>query len=145
MHEITEAERNHELLLIVKNLRELGGNPFPYIIHIVPRSLLAKVIKGEHFVLIDLLKLVPSSSSQAISTKEGRVGAATRTLVRSARVTQLQSPRVAPQPAKKRETRAWKTKTTGARLEDFVDWAGLVDSEPVEEEEIFSLAIGFAT
>ena len=61
--EITEAERNHELLLTVENLRELGGRPFPYIIPIVPFSLLMEVIEGEHFVLVNLLKLVPSSSS----------------------------------------------------------------------------------
>ena len=50
--EIMEAERNHELLLTVKNLRELGGNPFPYIIPIVLRSLPIKVIEGEHFILL---------------------------------------------------------------------------------------------
>ena len=36
------------------------------------------------------------------------------------------------------------TKTIGAGLEDFVDWMGVVDNEPVEEEEMFSLAVGFA-
>ena len=43
--EITEAEHNHELLLTVKNLRELGSSPFPYIILVVPRSLPTKLIK----------------------------------------------------------------------------------------------------
>ena len=61
--EITEVERNHELLLTVKNLRVLGTSPFPYIIFIVPRSLPAELNKGEHFVLVDLFKLNPSSSS----------------------------------------------------------------------------------
>ena len=60
-------EHNHELLLTVKNLQELGGSPFPYVIPIVPRSLPTKVIEGEHFILVDLLKLAPISSSQAIS------------------------------------------------------------------------------
>ena len=58
-----KAERNHELLLTVKNLRELGGSPFPYIIPIVPCSLPSEVIEGKHFVLVDLLKLVLGSSS----------------------------------------------------------------------------------
>ena len=66
-----EAECNHELLLTVKNLRELGGSPFPYIIPIVPRSLPTKVIEREHFILANHLKLVPTGSSQAISTHEG--------------------------------------------------------------------------
>ena len=50
-------------LLTVKNLRELGNSPFPYIIPIFPRSLSAEVVEGEHFVLADLLKFVPGSSS----------------------------------------------------------------------------------
>ena len=66
-----KADCNHELLLTVKNLQELGGSPFPYIIPIVPRSLLAKVIEGEHFVLVDLLKMVLGNSSHAISAQEG--------------------------------------------------------------------------
>ena len=84
--EITEAERNHELLLTVKNLCELGDSHFPYIIPIVSRSSPTEVIEGEHFVLTDLLKLVPSNSSQPTPTQEGQTEAAVRTLVRSARV-----------------------------------------------------------
>ena len=30
------------------------------------------------------------------------------------------------------------------RLEGFLDWAGVVDSEPAKEEEMFSLATGFS-
>ena len=37
--EITEGERNHELLLSVKILRELGVSPFPYKVPVIPRSL----------------------------------------------------------------------------------------------------------
>ena len=82
--EIMEAECSHELLLTAKNLRDLGGSLFPYIIPIIPRSLPAEDIKGEHFVLADLLKLVPRSSSQAVSAQEGQAGAAKGTLVRPA-------------------------------------------------------------
>ena len=58
-----EAEHNHELLLTARNLRELGASPFPYNIPVVPRSLPAKLIEGEHFVLANLFKLNPGSSS----------------------------------------------------------------------------------
>ena len=78
--EITEAELNNEILLTVNNLRELGGNPFPYIILIVPHLLPTEVIEGEHFVFADLLKLVPGSSSQLIPAQEDQTEAATRTL-----------------------------------------------------------------
>ena len=72
--EITEAERNHEILLTVSNLQGLGANPLPYIVPVIPRSLPVKLIEGEHFVLTDLLKLNPGSSSQAVSSQEDRVG-----------------------------------------------------------------------
>ena len=63
--EITEGEHNHELLLSVKNLRELGTSPFPYIVPVIPLPLLVELIKGEHFILINLMKSIPGSSSQA--------------------------------------------------------------------------------
>ena len=63
--EITEKERNHKLLLSIKNLQELGASPFPYIVPVIPRLLPEKLIKGEHFILADLLKSIPGSSSQA--------------------------------------------------------------------------------
>ena len=141
--EITVAERNHELLLTVKNLRELGGRPFPYIIPIVPRSSLGEVIEGEHFVLADLLKLVPSRSSQLTPAQEDQTEVAARTLVRSARVSQPQSPRATPRLAKKRKTRVRQTKAACVGLEYFPYWTGVADIEPVEKEEMFSLAAGF--
>ena len=64
--EITKMERN-ELLLLVKNLQELGSSPFPYITPIIPCSLPGEVVRGEHFVLDDLLKSISGSSSQARS------------------------------------------------------------------------------
>ena len=66
--EITEGERNHELLLYVKNLQELGANPFPYIVSVIPRLLPKELTKGEHFILTDLLKMIPGSSLQAGSS-----------------------------------------------------------------------------
>ena len=37
------------------------------------------------------------------------------------------------------------TKVVDAGLEDFLDWTGVADIEPVEEEEMFSLVTEFAT
>ena len=55
--EITEREHS-ELLLSVKNLQELCSSSFPYIVLVIPRSLTGEVIKGEHFVLADLVKSI---------------------------------------------------------------------------------------
>ena len=68
--EIIEAERNHELLLSLNNLWDLGASPFRYIVPVIPHSLVEELFKGEHFVLADLLKSIPGSSSQAGSTEE---------------------------------------------------------------------------
>ena len=51
--------------MFAKNLQELGTNPFPYIVLVLPRPLPAELIKGEHFILADLLKLILGSFSQA--------------------------------------------------------------------------------
>ena len=32
----------------------------------------------------------------------------------------------------------------GVQLEDFLDWTKVADIEPIEEEEMFSLVVGFA-
>ena len=61
--EITKWERKHELLLSAKNLYELGPSPFPYIIPVLLCPLLEELIKGEHFVLVDLLNLILGNSS----------------------------------------------------------------------------------
>ena len=68
--EIIKRECNHKFLLFAKNLQELGASPFPYIVHVIPHLLLEELIKGEHFIIVDLLKSIPGSSSQARSNQE---------------------------------------------------------------------------
>ena len=63
--EIIEKEHNHKLLLFVKNLQELGTSPFPYIVLVFPCPMPNELLKGEHFILADLLKLLLRSLSQA--------------------------------------------------------------------------------
>ena len=97
--EITERECNHELLLFVKNLQELASCPFPYIVLILPRSLLEELVKGEHFVLADLLKSFLGSSSQAGSAQEPRAEIAEGALVRFVQSDQSPLPVQDPKPA----------------------------------------------
>ena len=112
-----------------KNLQEFGINPFPYIIPIIPRSLPEELIKGEHFILIDLLKSIPGSSSQAGSTQEPQVEFTQEALATFVRPNQ--SPLVvhdrgpAPQAGKrkkgKNEKKVGQVKAVDAGLEGFVD------------------------
>ena len=79
--EITKRECNHELLLSVKNLRELGTSLFRYIVPIIPSSLQEVLVKGEHFVLSDLLKSISGSSSQEGFPQEPQAEVTKRALV----------------------------------------------------------------
>ena len=105
-----------------------------------------ELIKGAHFVLADLFKLNPGSSSQAVSISNDQAEATKGVLVKSARATQPQSPRPAPRLAKKKKenrTRARKTKAASTGLEDFVNWRGIISNELAEEEKMSGLAIRF--
>ena len=114
--EITEAESNHELLLSMKNLWELGASPFHYIVLVIPRPLSAEPVKGEHFVIADLFKSIPSSSSQAGSAQ---VKVAKGALVKFVQPDQIplaeQDPYPAPQVVKKKKKKK-KTKASLARM-----------------------------
>ena len=66
--------------------------------------------------------------------------------MRYVRVTQPQSPSL-PLDLKKKEgdrKRDQQMKKASVGLEGFVDWAGIVSSQPAEEEEMSKLAVGFA-
>ena len=63
--EISNRDRHHEILLTAKNLRELSRSPSPYIIPVIPRYLPTEIVEGEHYVIVNLLNLAPSSSSLA--------------------------------------------------------------------------------
>ena len=63
--EITKRECHHDLLPYAKNPHDLGASPFPYIVHVLPYPLTNEVVKGEHFVLANLLKLLLGGSTHA--------------------------------------------------------------------------------
>ena len=76
--EISEQERNHEVLLTVKNLHDLSCHPSPYNVLIILSPLLSEIVEGEHFVVVGLLSLIPGGSSP---TKEAEKEVAGRELV----------------------------------------------------------------
>ena len=127
--EITEGERNHELLLSMKNLHKFGASPFPYIVIVIPCPLQEKLIKGEHFVLVDLLKSIPGSSSQVGFAQEPQAKITEGALVSIVWSDQsplvVQDPKPAPQAAKKKKGKKGKkvkqVKAAGVGLEGLVD------------------------
>ena len=72
--EIYERERHHEILLTAKNLRELSRSPSPYIIPVIPCPLLAEIVEGEHYVIVNLLNLASGSSTPAKNSETEVVG-----------------------------------------------------------------------
>ena len=74
LQEISERERHHEILLTVRNLRELSRNPSPHILPVIPRPLPIEIEEGEHFSIADLLNLALGSSSPAQTSETKVVG-----------------------------------------------------------------------
>ena len=72
--EISKRERHHEILLTVRNDRELSRSPSPYILPIIPRPLPIEIVKGEHYVIANFLNLALSSSSPAKTFEIEAVG-----------------------------------------------------------------------
>ena len=66
--EITKKEHNHKILFSAKNMQDLGASPFPYIVPVIPCPLPKELVKGEHFVLADLLKSIPAAPLQIAFT-----------------------------------------------------------------------------
>ena len=71
--EISEREWHHQILLTMKNLRELSHNPSPYTLPVIPHPLPTEEVEGEHYVIADLLTLIPGSlfPAQASETEVG--------------------------------------------------------------------------
>ena len=72
--EIFEQEQHHEVLLTMKNFHDLSRHSSPYNVPIIPRPLPSKILEGEHFVTVDLLSLIPGSSSPAREAKSEATG-----------------------------------------------------------------------
>ena len=72
--EISERERHHEILLTVKNLRELSRNPSPYIIPVISHPLPLEIMEGKLYIIADLLNLAPGSSSPAKTSETEVIG-----------------------------------------------------------------------
>ena len=51
--EISQRERHREILLTVRNLRELSHNPSPYILLVIPHPLPTEIEEGKHYIIAD--------------------------------------------------------------------------------------------
>ena len=160
--EISERERHHEILLTMKNLRELSRSPSPYIVPVIPRPLIVEIVEGEHYIIVDLLNLAPGSLSPAKNFETEAVG---RELVistqseqsslaredfdfvpqaykkddKGSRLERLpfakKGSRPAPQASKKGRWVPERLKTPRAGVEDFVPWVSPISSRPPDKEE----------
>ena len=105
-----------------------------------------ELVKGEHFILLDLLKAILGSSSQEGTSQEPQVEIAEGALVSFVQSEQsplvVQDSKPTPQAAKKKKT---KIKAAVLGLEGFVDWVDPIASDSVEErgDDMSSLDAGF--
>ena len=160
--EISEREQHHEILLTVKNLRELSRNLSPYTLPVIPRPLPTKIVEGEPHVIADLLNLVPGSSSPTQSFETEVVGQelaislrpeqpslaredpdvaprASKEVNRGSHLKCLpfkkKGSRPAPQASKKGRRLLERRRGPGTRVEDFVPWFAPVSSLPPASED----------
>ena len=89
---------------------------------VIPHPLLANLVKGEHFILVNLFNSIPGSSSQAGSTQARVVKGALVEFVRSDQLPLTErDPQPAPQATKKKAKKGGQTKAVSVGLEGFVD------------------------
>ena len=128
---------------------ELGASPFCYIVSVIPNSLPEEVIRGEQFVLIVLLKLIPGSSSQAGSVEEPQAETAQETSANFSRPDAIafgQTRFLACPPDEKEKEEEGQYIVTSVGLEGFVDGVDPNASDLAEEREdnMSSLIAGFS-
>ena len=149
--EISERERHHEILLTVKNLRDLSRSPSPYTLPIIPRPLPTKVVEGEYYVIANLPTLILSSSSpaQASETKSKQSSLARedpdvaprafKEVDRGNRPKGLPFTKkgfcLDPQVSKKGRRASEQRRPLGMGVEDFVPWVAPISSLPPASEE----------
>ena len=160
--EIFEQEQHHEVLLTRKNLHDLSCHLTPYSVPIIPHPLPSKIVKGKHFVTIDLLNLIPDSSSLA---RELEIEVASRELAVRIQLGQpfasedssltpqasklvegssrLERPpltrkgsRPTPQASKKKKGTLRRQKVVGAETEDFIPWVPPISRRSLDWEKV---------
>ena len=62
LSEFSEQERHYKVLLTPDNISAVRHNPTPYTLPIIPRPLPSDIVEGEHFVIVDLRRLISSST-----------------------------------------------------------------------------------
>ena len=160
---IFEQEWHHEILLTMNNLRELSRNSSPYTLPVIPHPLPTELVEGEHYVIADLLTLVPSNSSPTQTSETEVVGReleinlrpeqpslaredpgvaprASKEVDRGSRLKRLpftkKGSRSAPQASKKGRRVPERRRAPGTRVEDFIPWVAPISSLlPSSEEE----------
>ena len=68
LSEIFEQERHYKVLLTPDNIFAVRRNPAPYTLPVIPRPLPSDIVEGEHFVIVDLRRLILSSTRPSDST-----------------------------------------------------------------------------
>ena len=160
--EISDLERHHEVLLTPKNLADVRRNLVPYSLPIILCPLPSEIVEGEHFVVVDLLRLIlgdASSSGGAEAETEDQRSAAQSSSGPSASNSECSgsaqpasrwgeggSPpdrlplpsrggKSAPQVIKVKRKRANRRRNAhGTQVKDFVPWVRPEPSQPLDSE-----------
>ena len=163
--EVYERESHYKVLLTPENISVVRHNPAPYNLPIIPRPLPPDVVEGEHFVVVNLWRLVScgtsssrdstveassrmqgvGSSSGAFTSSSGSSGSFLSVPgrgTRSGRPERLRLPVQVVGPAPRvvrirRKGAPGRRNAPGSEEEDFMPWVPVDSEEPhnLEEEE----------
>ena len=62
LSEISKQECHYKVLLTLDNISAMRRNSAPYTLSVIPRPLPSDIVEGEHFVNVDLRRLISSSA-----------------------------------------------------------------------------------
>ena len=159
----SKRECHYKVLLTSKNLADVRRNPAPYSLPIIQHPLPSEIVDGEHFVIVDLLRLISGCSSTSggakaeityrgpvarspsrpsASNSEGSSSAypVTRRGERGSLSERLPLPsrggKSAPRVLKVKRNRATgRGNSPGTRVKDFVPWVRPKFSQPSDSKE----------
>ena len=163
--EVSEQECHCKVLLTPENISVVRHNPAPYNLLVIPRPLSSDVVEGEHFVVVDLRRLVSRGASSSrgptveASSRVQGVGSASGASTSSSESSSssppapsrgtrrghperpplpVQVPGPAPRVVKiMRKGAPGRHNAPGSKGEDFMPWVTADSEEPrdLEEEE----------
>ena len=161
--EVSKREHHYKVLLTSKNLADVRRNPACYNLPVILRPLPSKVVDGEHFVNVDMLRLISGGAStsrgeeaeiadqRSVAQSPSGPSASNSGGSRSAQLAPRwgkggSPPERLPLPTRggksaprilkvKKKKASGRVNATGTQVRDFIPWVRPESNQPLDSEE----------